>query len=152
MPQIKLSELRAGLASGKITDADVTKLKSAGYQVFDDESKAAAAPSSPAPAEPSMIRKVGNAIVDNTKEGLRNVGQAYVGAGKGVIDTGYNLAKMATHNPLTGTSPLENPDLEEGLKGENLPQKIGKFVERGAEFAAGEGAANALAKGTGFLA
>lgn len=75
-----------------------------------------------------------------------------VGAGKGIIETGSNIVRNAPPGSGIGVAKwvakkfgvdadqlLADPDFNEALKPENTPQKVGKFAERVAEFATGEG-------------
>jgi hypothetical protein len=61
------------------------------------------------------------------------------GQTKGAIGTAYHVGKML------GIIP-ENKDFEAALESENAGEGLGKFTEQAAEFAGGEGAANALVK------
>lgn len=79
------------------------------------------------------------------------------GAGKGVIDTATNLARLpAWTGNWIGQIPavrrfVNDPGLPEALEPTNTPQKAGKFMERVGEFALGEGAVAAGAKAVPWL-
>lgn len=63
-------------------------------------------------------------------------GEVGLGAAKGIMGTGYGIAKL-----LHLVQP--NEDFEKFLESKSAPEFAGKAVEQGAEFALGEGAAKA---------
>lgn len=79
------------------------------------------------------------------KQGLKSVAEAGLGVGKGAIGTLYHIGRFV------GAVP-KNQDFEDALKDENAAQVTGHIAEQTAEFAGGEGAANAILKGTGAAA
>lgn len=150
---VSVTALQQLVAAGKITPEDIAaKVKSGEIELHDDRATAAASPKTqvaegtPAPEDGMMTKamKAGASLnpIDLT------IGQA-----KGVAETGYNLYKGVA-NAVQGqpADTVRDPKIEEALKAKTLGEGVGKFGERAVEFAAGEGGANALAKGTGLLA
>lgn len=179
MPQIRMSELRQGLASGKITDDDVTKLKAAGYTVLDDETSAA--PAAPTMADQARehiknIRETGGlppATPDTQQTTLtpvagaidsflnaptmNPVGQAVLrGAYKGAQETGTNLLKFAKGAIHGDFGPYDDPSFQreyEAVQQTHGPSEAtGKFGERALEFLGGEAAARGVIGGGSLLA
>jgi hypothetical protein len=81
------------------------------------------------------------------KKGAQAVQSAAVGAGKGIIGTGYNIAKgvINTAKNRPADTPL-NPDFENALTDKNAMETTGHIAEQAGEFAAGEGLATAGTK------
>lgn len=140
---VSVTQLRALVDAGKITPEDIaSKVQAGEIELHDDRPRAADTPIADPKAQPDVLSgrygnegKFNDTFVDRVKA-IHNVG---VGAGKGVIGTGYHVAKML------GLIDA-NPDFEKALESENTAQTVGKVGETIAEFSAGEGAATGILK------
>src|SRR5581483_2092455 len=152
--QVRLSELRAGLNSGKVTMADLQKFHDAGISVIDDEQGQPSTSTEPNVSVQHNFAGIkydydpnargdenGGGVAGYAKQGLKSLGEAGIGAGKGAIGTLYHIGKFV------GAVP-ENKDFEAALETDNPAQTTGKIAENVAELMMGEAAA---AKGLKYL-